>query len=309
MRILVTGATGFVGSELLPRLYREGHELRALARDPSRLRLPAAWGVQTVRGDAVSGVGLSEALRGIEVAYYLIHSMESAAAADKSFPERERAAAENFAAAARVAGVRRIVYLGGPVPRGRAISPHLASRLTVERTLLRAVPETVALRASIVIGARSRSFRFLVRLVERMPVLLLPAWGRFRTRPIDERDVIEMLTVAAEEPAVAGSSLDVAGPETLSYQAMIEGIAELMILRRPALRVPLSMTPITARVAAAVAAEDPELVLALMESLSGDLLPADERAAELLGVRLHSFGSAVEHALGEWEAVEPLRAR
>jgi uncharacterized protein YbjT (DUF2867 family) len=309
MRILVTGATGFAGSLLIPRLHREGHALRALAREPGRLRIPAAWNVETVRGDAVSGAGLGGALDGIEVAYYLIHSMESAAP-ERAFAERERRAAENFARAAGDAGVGRIVYLGGPLPRGRPISQHLASRVTVERTLLAAIPDSVALRASIVIGARSRSFRFLVRLVERLPVLVLPAWGAFRTRPIDARDVTEMLVAAADEPAVAGLSLDVAGPDTLSYQAMIERIAELMIVGRPTLRVPLTMTPVTARVAAAIAQEDPALVLPLMESLSGDLLPADERAAELLGVpRLHRFDAAVEHALGEWEAVQPLRAR
>jgi uncharacterized protein YbjT (DUF2867 family) len=307
MRILVTGATGFIGSQLIPRLHREGHALRALARDPGRLRLPTAWNVEQVRADAVSGAGLAPALAGIEVAYYLIHSMESAA--DGPFPERERLAAGNFARAARDAGVGRIVYLGGPVPRGRPISPHLSSRLAVERTLLAAVPDSVALRASIVIGARSRSFRFLVRLVERLPVLVLPAWGDFRTRPIDARDVGEMLAAAASEPAVAGLSLDIAGPDTLTYRQMIERIAELMIVGRPALRLPVSMTPVTARVAAAIAQEDPALVLPLMESLSGDLLPADERAAELLGVRLHRFDAAVEHALGEWEAAQPLRAR
>src|SRR6185312_4255033 len=132
---------------------------------------------------------------------YLIHSMEPSPGG-AGFVERERLAAANFAAAAQAAGVRRIVYLGGLVPRwdeaaGAAArirrSRHLASREEVERILLEAVPDSFALRASIVIGARSRSFRLLVRLVERLPVLALPAWQRYRTQPIDERDVIEML--------------------------------------------------------------------------------------------------------------------
>jgi uncharacterized protein YbjT (DUF2867 family) len=307
MRVLVTGATGFVGSQLLPRAHRDGHELRAFVRDPARLRVPATWGVDVVRGDVLTGAGLDEALREIDVAYYLVHSMDGAA--DRPFPERERLAAENFAAAARRARVERIVYLGGPRPRAHPASPHLASRLDVERILMRAVPRSVALRASIVIGARSRSFRFMVRLIERMPVLALPAWRRFRTQPIDARDVIEMLLAAATEPAVAGCSLDIGGPEALSYGEMIERIAELMLLGRPALGLNISLTPITARVAAAIAAEDPELILPLMESLDGDLLLADDRAARLLDVPLHSFASAVEHALAEWEAVEPLAAR
>ncbi|HEY7951470.1 MAG TPA: NAD(P)H-binding protein [Solirubrobacteraceae bacterium] len=307
MRILLTGATGFAGSLLLPRLHRAGHDVRAFARDPTRLHIPIAWYIKTVRGDVISGAGLDEALQGIEVAYYLIHSMD--AASGRHFPEQEGLAATNFASAAQRAGVGRIVYLGGLLPQTQATSRHLASRLAVERILLEAVPDSVALRASIVIGARSRSFRFLVRLIERMPVLTLPAWQRHRTAPIDARDVAQMLLAAAHVPSVGGRSLDIGGPDILSYREMIERIAELMLVGRPAITLPLNVTPIAARLAAAIATEDPELVLPLMESLSGDLLPADDHAAELLHVKLHSFDAAVEHALAEWEAVEPLRAR
>ncbi len=309
MRVLVTGASGFAGSLLIPRLRRDRHQLRAFVRDPARLRIPIAWHVETVRGDVISGAGLTEALDQVEVAYYLIHSMDGTAGRD--FPEQERIAAVNFATAACAAGVRRIVYLGGPLPRGGAesASRHLASRLAVESILLQAVPDSVALRASIVIGAGSRSFRFLVRLIERMPVLTLPAWQRYRTQPIDARDVTDMLAAAAHVPAVAGRALDIGGPEVLSYGQIIERIAELMLVGRPAIALPLSATPIAARVAAAIVSEDPDLVLPLMQSLGSDLLPADDHAPELLGVRLHSFDAAVEHALAEWEAVEPLRAR
>jgi uncharacterized protein YbjT (DUF2867 family) len=309
MRVLIAGASGFVGSLLLPSLHRDGHELRALARDPAQIRTPAAWDVEVVRGDVLSGEGLERALEGVAVAYYLIHSMERS---EQDFPTRERRAAENFGSAAAAAEVRRIVYLGGPLPQdpGEVVSRHLASRVEVERTLLQAVSDSVALRASIVIGARSRSFRFMVRLVERMPVLTLPAWRRFRTQPIDARDVTEMLAAAAWEPAVGGRSLDIGGPDVMRYGEMIERIAELMLLSRPTIGLSVTLTALTARVAAAVAGEDPELALPLMESLSGDLLIPDAQAsAQLLGVSLHSFDAAVEHALGEWEAVEPLAAR
>jgi uncharacterized protein YbjT (DUF2867 family) len=170
------------------------------------------------------------------------------------------------------------------------------------------VADSLALRASIVIGARSRSFRLLVHLVERLPVLTLPAWQRFRTQPIDARDVIEMLAAAATaQPAT--HSLDVGGPDVLTYGEMLTRIADLMLIRRPAVRLRVNMTAVTARVAAAIAGEDPELVVPLMEGLQSDLLPADDHASELLGVRLHSFDSAVEHALGEWEQSESLAAR
>ena len=207
--------------------------------------------------------------------------------------------------------MRRIVYLGGLVPRpdgDAGPSRHLASRLAVERILLAGVSDSLALRASIVIGARSRSFRLLVHLVERMPVLTLPGWHRFRTQPIDERDVIEMLARAADVQSPR-RSLDIAGPDVLSYGEMLSRIADAMLVGRPAIRLPVNLTAITARVAAAVAGEDPELVLPLMEGLTGDLLPADDLAERLMGVRMHSFDSAVEHALREWESTQPLAAR
>jgi uncharacterized protein YbjT (DUF2867 family) len=314
MHVLVTGSSGFVGSALIPRLQDDGHAVRALARDEARLRRAlgerdgaAQHDLDVVIGDVVSGAGLEAALSDVEVAYYLIHSMERST--DGPFPEREHRAGENFAAAARRAGVRRIVYLGGLLPTDRRASRHLASRLAVEEIMLGAAPESVALRASIVIGARSRSFRFLVRLVERLPVLALPAWRRFRTAPIDARDVVELMLGAGSSAAVAGQSLDIAGPEVLTYQAIVEGIADHMLVGRPALGLRVTMTPLAAPIAAAVAGEDPGLILPLMEGLEGDLLPRDRRASELLGVRLHSFDSAVEHALREWESREPLSAR
>lgn len=306
MKILLTGVRGYIGSRLAPRLLRDGHDVRGFSRRGGELEGVA--GVPVFEGDAVSGAGLERALEGIDVAYFLIHSMEPSA--NGSFVERDRAAAANFAGAVRAAGTSRIVYLGGLIPAGGPRSPHLASRLEVEETLLAATPGSVAMRASIVIGARSSSFRLLVRLVERLPVLTVPAWRVNRTTPIDERDMIELLARAATSDEVSGQAFDVGGPEVLTYGALIDRIRDHLLLGRPTISFKrLTMTPLASRVAAMVASENHELIGPLMESLGEDLVAADERAVRLLGVRLHSLDAAIEHALGELEAAEPLAGR
>jgi uncharacterized protein YbjT (DUF2867 family) len=307
VRILVTGASGAIGGDLIPALAGPGRTLRAFGRDAARI--PSEAVDEVVVGDAIDGRGVHDALADVDVAYFLIHSMEPSPN-DGPFAARELAAAEGFAAAAEAQGVRRIVYLGGLVPSDRDPSAHLGSRLAVERALLAAAPESVALRASIVISARSRSFRFLVRLVERAPVTPLPAWRRHRTRPIDGRDVVAYLAEAGLSPVVEGPlSLDIAGPDVMTYADLIRRIADAMLISRPSVELPFSLTPVASVVAAAIAGEQLELIEPLMQGLESDLLPRDEQAQELFGVRLHRFQSAVEHALREWERDEELAAR
>jgi uncharacterized protein YbjT (DUF2867 family) len=303
--VLVTGASGYVGAAIVPRLKASGHEVRAFARTPGKVTAPVDG---IVAGDAVTGQGLDRAMDGVDVAYYLIHSME---AATPGFDTAEATAAANFAQAADRAGVRRIVYLGGLVPTDRAVSRHLGSRLAVENILLEGAPEAVAFRASIVIGAASRSFRFLVRLVERTPVLPLPSWQRFRTQPVDERDVLSLLHAAGTREDVSGAhTYDIGGPDIVTYGELIRRIRDHMLVNRPTLALPLSVTPIASKVAAAIAGEDPALIEPLMESLGSDLIadPSHD-AAGRFGVRLHSFDASIERSLRDWEAVESLRAR
>jgi uncharacterized protein YbjT (DUF2867 family) len=308
VQVLVTGASGAIGAELMPRLAAAGHRVRAFGRDPDRIATPGIS--EVVRCDAISGAGLAAALDGVELAYFLIHSMETALNGAGTFADRDRRAAERFAQAARAAGVRRIVYLGGLVPASVAASPHLASRLEVEEALLAAAPEVVALRASIVIGARSRSFRFLVRLVERVPFIPLPLWRENRTAPIDARDVMSFLQRAGTSDAVTGPlSLDIAGPDVVTYAQLVERIRDALLLGRPRVDLPVRLTAVASRVAAAISGEDVGLVAPLMGSLTADLLPRDERAAAVFGVRLHHLDSAIERALREWEAVEELAGR
>lgn len=309
---LVTGATGFIGGRLIDRLLGEGGPVRALARDG--LRVDPRGTLEVAQGDVVSDTGVREALDGVETAYYLIHSM-APAADGAGFADLDRRAAENFARAAQDAGVERVVYLGGLLPPGEAgkpLSQHLSSRLEVEQILLEAAPRSTAFRASIVIGARSASFRLLVRLIERLRVLPVPAWRDNRTAPIAEVDAVEYLARAGRDSysrRAAGRSLDIGGPDVLSYAAMIDRIAEAMGVGRMPLALPATQTSAASAVVAAVVGQPIELVRPLMQSLETDLLPRDDAAQEIFGLRRHGFDRAVDHALREWENDEELGAR
>jgi uncharacterized protein YbjT (DUF2867 family) len=304
---LIVGATGYVGTLLTKALVAEGRAVRALSRRPPLVSPPS--GVQTVRGDVLNDEGLDAALDGCDVAYYLVHSMEAGAT---SFEARDRHAARNFVAACRRAGVDRVVYLGGIEPNG-PLSPHMRSRLEVERILLEGLPATTGLRASIVIGAGSQSFRLMVRLIERIPVLPLPPWRERRTQPIAERDVVECLVRTPLIEATVGRSIDIVGPDPLTYAEMLGGIAAELDIDRPPFRLSVFSAPAFAAVASRIAGSDVDLVRALMGSLDADVLPRSERAAremeELYSFRPLPFTRAVRRALADWEREEPLAAR
>jgi uncharacterized protein YbjT (DUF2867 family) len=304
---LVVGATGYVGNLVVRALLAEHRPVRALSRDPGRI--PEGLELETVRGDLLTGEGLEEALAGCEAAYYLVHSMEPGTV---SFEVRDRIAAHNFVRACRLAGVARTVYLGGIAPTG-PLSPHMRSRLEVEEILMEGLAGASALRASIVIGTHSSSFRLMVRLVERMRVLALPPWRERRTQPVAEGDVVRCLIQVPLLERTAGRSIDVVGPDVLTYGAMLQGIAEALGIGRPEVAVPISITPVTAALAAAVGDAPVDLVGALMGSLVADVLPRSDRAAEelaeLFGIQPLPFERAVSRALAEWELEEPLAAR
>jgi uncharacterized protein YbjT (DUF2867 family) len=305
---LIVGATGYVGSLLTRALVAEGRAVRALSRHPPRLAPPK--GVQTVRGDVLNDEGIDYALEGCDVAYYLVHSMEAGAS---SFEARDRQAARNFVAACRRAGIDRVVYLGGIEPRG-PLSPHMRSRLEVERILMDGLPgATTGLRASIVIGAGSPSFRLMVRLIERIPVLPLPPWRDRRTQPIAEHDVVQCLVRTPLIAATRGRSIDIVGPDPLTYAEILEGIAAELQIDRPPVKLSIFTAPAFAALASRIAGSDADLVRALMGSLDADVLPRSERAGremtELYGFRPLPFARAVRRALADWEREEPLAAR
>jgi uncharacterized protein YbjT (DUF2867 family) len=301
---LVTGATGYVGGRLIERLRADDRPVRALARDPSRFA--PLDGVDVAHGDLLERESLARALDGVSTAYYLVHSMQRGA---NGFADLDRRAAENFVGAAAEAGVERVVYLGGLVPEGGPQSDHLRSRLEVEEILLEGLPRSTALRASIVIGAGSSSFRILVRLVSNLRLLPLPAWRGNRTQPIFEGDALEYLARTPETPDAEGRSLDIVGREVLSYGEMVEQIAEAMGVGRMPLPLPATQTPAASAVVSAVTDQPLELVRPLMQSLEHDLLPRNDDARTIYGLKPHPFERALEHALRDWERSEALAAR
>jgi uncharacterized protein YbjT (DUF2867 family) len=237
MRCLVTGATGYVGGRLVPRLLAAGHDVVCLSRDPGRLRdVPWADRVDLLAGDVSEP--LDGAFDGVDVVYYLVHSL-----GHPDFERIDRDAATNLAGAARRAGVRRIVYLGGP--RGGS-SAHLRSRGEVARILLASGVPTIVLRAAVIIGSGSASFEMLRYLTERLPVMVTPRWVRNRIQPIAIRDVLRYLAAAATEafPADTNRDFDIGGPDVLSYAEMMQRYAAVAGLRR---RVILPVRPLSPR--------------------------------------------------------------
>ncbi|MFI5980478.1 SDR family oxidoreductase [Streptomyces sp. NPDC051555] len=243
---LVTGATGYIGGRLVPQLLDAGHRVRCMARSPERLRdHPWAGRAEVVRGDVTDADSVAAALRGIDVAYYLVHALGTG----PGFEERDRSAARIFAARARAAGVRRIVYLGGLTPAGvppRELSPHLRSRAEVGDVLLGSGVPTTVLRAAVIIGSGSASFEMLRYLTERLPVMVTPSWVGTRIQPIAVRDVLRYLVGSATMPADVSRAFDIGGPDVVTYEqmmrryAVVAGLPHRLILRVPMLTPRLS---------------------------------------------------------------------
>lgn len=227
--VAVTGVTGYVGGRLVPELLAAGYRVRAIARRPERLRgRPWYAEVEIAQADASEPDEIKAALDGTDVAYYLIHSLGSG----RRFESQDRHTALVFAQAAREAGVGRIVYLGGLIPEGEELSPHLASRTEVGETLLASGVPTTVLRAAIILGSGSASFEMMRYLTERLPAMTVPRWVENRIQPIAIRDVLRYLVGSASMPADVSRAFDIGGPEVLTYRDMMQRYAAVAGLPR-----------------------------------------------------------------------------
>jgi len=290
--VLVTGATGFIGSALARELAARGLHVVAATRQPKKAS--ALEGVEWRTCDLLEPSTLDAAFAGVRVAYYLVHSMGSGGS---DFGALERQAALAFAQAAARADVKRIVYLGGPAPPGPP-SEHLRSRLAVGEILRSGTVPAIELRASMVIGRGSASWQIVRDLAVRLPVMVLPRWLSSRTRPVALADVVAALCGAADMPLEHSEWFDVPGPETLSGQQILERIARLRGRRFLALKVPFLTPQLSALWLRLITRTDFALARELVLGLKDDLLPRDARFWALIGhTDLIRFDDAARHAL------------
>ncbi len=271
-RCLVTGATGYIGGHLIPVLLERGHRVRALARTPAKLDdRPWRDRVEVARGDLGDPDSLAAAFADTDIVYYLVHSMGTSA----DFETDEERAARNVVAAARSAGVRRIVYLSGLHPDGK-LSPHLRSRTAVGEILIESGIETVVLQAGIVIGSGSASFEMVRHLTDRLPVMTTPRWVHNKIQPIAIDDVLHYLAEAATAPVPRSRTWDIGGPDVMEYGEAMQGYADVARLRRRMIVVLPFLTPTIASWWVGLVTPIPSgLARPLVESLHCDAVMRD----------------------------------
>ena len=291
--VLLTGATGYVGGRLLRRLEAEGaHRVRCLTRRPHALAARVANGTEVAAGDALRWASLRPAMDGVDTAYYLIHSMDSAGA----FEELDRAAASNFATAARAAGVRRIIYLGG-LGKGHGLSAHLASRQEVGDILRSSDVPTIEFRASIVIGSGSASYEIVRALVETLPVMLTPRWVETGAQPIAIEDLLDYLTAALDMEPAESAIFEIGGADRVTYAEVIREYARQRRLRRRLLRSPL-LTPRASRFfLGLITPVYGQVAGALVDSLRNETLVHTSAALEGFPIRPRGLRDSIQRAL------------
>jgi uncharacterized protein YbjT (DUF2867 family) len=291
-RVLVTGATGYIGGRLVPRLLQRGVSVRCVARDALRLAGRDWPGVEVVQGDLAEAEAVESALQGIDVAYYLVHSMASG----QAFRERDLRIAAGFGEAARRAGVRRIVYLGGLGHPDEVRSKHLVSRHEVGQILGAAGVPVVEFRAAVIVGSGSASFEMIRSLTERLPLMITPQWVTSLCQPIGVRNVLEYLLEALDHPTAAGV-YEVGGADVLTYREMMLAYAQVRSLRRVIVALPVPHPEWSSRFVDLITPIPYALAEPLVDSLQTDMVVCDDRALRDFTVRPMGYVEAVRLAL------------
>ena len=280
--VLLAGATGYVGGRLIPLLEKQPVTLRCLARNPEKLRSAVQKTTQIVRGDVLDAASLDEALQGVHTAYYLVHLMSGS----KDFEKQDRQAAENFATAAKKAGVRRIIYLGGlGADDDPKLSPHLRSRHEVGRILRDSGVETIEFRASLVIGSGSLSFDLVKSLTDRLPVMLCPRWLTTPTQPIAVDDVLAYLLAARVLPPGESRIFEIGGKDVVTYGKIIQEYARQRGLRRWLISVPVLTPYLSSLWLALVTPTAFEVGRHLIEGLKNPTVVQDQTAMDVFSIR------------------------
>jgi uncharacterized protein YbjT (DUF2867 family) len=290
MRVLVAGASGFVGRRLCPALEDAGHTVRAMTRHPNKYEGAG----EPVHGDVHDADSLEPALKGCDAAYYLVHSLDSA-----DFERRDAAAAHAFGDAAAVAGVKRIIYLGGLGDDADDLSPHLRSRREVESVLGDSGVPVTTLRAGIIVGHGGISWELTRQLVEHLPVMITPRWVRTRTQPIAVADVVRYLVGVLDHPEAQGRAFDIGGPDVLPYVDMLRRVAA--IEGRPLLVVPVPLLSpeLSSLWLALVTTVNLRTGRTLVDSMTNEVVARDDSIRELVPFEPMDYDDAVLQALGE----------
>jgi uncharacterized protein YbjT (DUF2867 family) len=290
--ILVTGATGYVGGRLVPRLIEKGFKVRCLARDASRLQ--GRWdGVDIVQGDVLNKDSLQNIFKDIDTAYYLIHSMGG----EGEFSTTDIRAAENFARAADEQSVKRIIYLGGLGASGEQLSKHLTSRLQTGESLRKFNVPVTEFRAGVIVGSGSLSFEMIRYLTERLKFMITPKWVSTKTQPIAIRDVIRYLVDALTTEESKGEIIDIGGEDILTYRDLMRIYADVRELKRYFIKVPVLTPKLSSHWIGFVTPLPSRIAKPLVDGLKNELICKSNKAKELFGFQTLSYREAVELAL------------
>ncbi|MDX1435211.1 MAG: DUF2867 domain-containing protein [Anaerolineales bacterium] len=299
-KILVSGATGYIGGRLVPKLLEAGYPVRVFVRDPGRL-MGRAWleEVEVVQGDVFDSQSLAKAMDGVSAAYYLIHSMSQT----PDFHQRDLIAAEAFGSAARLAGVDQIIYLGGLGDERGELSEHLMSRQETGNALRWAGVPVTEFRAAVIVGSGSISFEMIRYLTERVPIMVCPRWVFTKVQPIAIRDVLDYLTAALVVPEARGQIIEIGGSDVLTYGDMMMGYARVRGLRRTLLPVPFLTPNLSSYWVHWVTPVPAAIARPLIEGLKSEVIVRDPAAAKIFpDIQPVDYESAVERALGRLDA-------